>query len=115
MADLSDHHPPIYAITMPGIRTGDSFESAASASFLIARSGCVAGTRVSGDISISIEDCLVFSPRIVNRKVSSMRQMSIPGVHFSVGARHTTLPAPSESLCGLTTHPLAVRGLGLCA
>ena len=45
-------------------KTGDSFTSAASASFLIARSGCVAGTRVSGDISISIDDCLVFSPRM---------------------------------------------------
>ncbi len=44
--------------------TGDSLTSAASASFLIARSGCVGGTRVSGDISISIEDCLVFSPRM---------------------------------------------------
>jgi hypothetical protein len=28
-------------------------------------SGCVAATRVSGDISINIEDCLLFSPRIV--------------------------------------------------
>ena len=47
--------------------TGDSFASASSASFLIARSGCVGGTRVSGDISISIEDCFVFSPRIARR------------------------------------------------
>jgi len=45
--------------------TGDSLASPASASFLIDRNGWVAGTRVSGDISINIEDCLVFSPRIV--------------------------------------------------
>jgi hypothetical protein len=48
-----------------GSKTGDSFARAPSASFLIARSGCVAGTRVSGDISINIEDCLAFSPRIM--------------------------------------------------
>jgi hypothetical protein len=53
-----------------------------SASFLIARSGCTCGTRVSGDISINIDDCFLSSPRIVNRKVSSMRRMSIPGQRF---------------------------------
>jgi hypothetical protein len=44
--------------------TGDSSVSAASASFLIPRRGCVAGTRVSGDINISIDACFVFAPRI---------------------------------------------------
>lgn len=56
--------------------TGDSFDSPAAASFLIARS--VAGTRVSGDINISIDDCFVFSPRIVRSEVGSMRLMSTP-------------------------------------
>ena len=37
--------------------SGDSFDSASSAIFLIARSGCACGTRVSGDISINIDDC----------------------------------------------------------
>jgi hypothetical protein len=49
-------------------KTGDSSNNAAFASFLIPRSGCVAGTRDSGDISISIDDCLVFSPRMVRRR-----------------------------------------------
>jgi hypothetical protein len=35
---------------------------------LIARSGCLCGTRVSGDISIKIDDCFLSSPRIVRRK-----------------------------------------------
>jgi hypothetical protein len=48
----------------------------------IARSRCVCGTRVSGDISISIDDCFLSSPRIVLRRVSSMRQMSIPDHRF---------------------------------
>jgi hypothetical protein len=58
--------------------TGDSFPSASSASFLIARSGWSWDTRVSGDISISIDDCFLSAPRIVRSKVSSMQQMSIP-------------------------------------
>jgi hypothetical protein len=54
-------------------KTGDSFASASSASFLIARSGSVCGTLVSGDISINIDACFLSSPRIVRSKVSSMR------------------------------------------
>src|ERR1700724_35458 len=58
--------------------TGDSFASASSASFLMARSGWSWGTRVSGDISISIDDCFLSSPRIVNGKVGSIPRLSIP-------------------------------------
>ena len=40
--------------------TGDSSASAASTIFLIARSGCVFGTRSSGDIRHNIDDCFGF-------------------------------------------------------
>ena len=77
---LLDGRPPSAYIRS---KTVDSFASVASASVLIDRSGCICGTRVSGDISINIDDCFLSSPRIVCRKISSMRQKSIPGRAFS--------------------------------
>jgi hypothetical protein len=44
--------------------TDESFARASSESALMRRMGCVAGTRDSGDISINIDDCFVFSPRM---------------------------------------------------
>jgi hypothetical protein len=44
----------------------------------IARCWCSCGTLVAGDISIHIDDGFLACPRIVRRKVSSMRPMSIP-------------------------------------
>jgi hypothetical protein len=70
-----DGRPPSAYIAS---NTGDSFAKAASASFLIARSGCDCGTRVSGDISTNIDDCFLSSPRIVHRKARSIGRMSIP-------------------------------------
>jgi hypothetical protein len=43
---------------------GDSFPNTSSASFLIARIGWSVGTTVSGDISINIDPCCGFSPRM---------------------------------------------------
>jgi hypothetical protein len=80
---------------------GESFASASSASFLIARSGCVGGPRDSGDISNSIDDCFLSSPRIVRRRVSSIRPMSIPDGRFqqpaSRPAYHFWSKAPPDS------------------
>jgi hypothetical protein len=44
--------------------TDDSFARASSESALMRRIGCAAGTRDSGDISINIDDCFLFSPRM---------------------------------------------------
>jgi hypothetical protein len=44
--------------------TGDNSPSASSASFFSARRGCPAGTRDSGDINISIDDCFGLCPRM---------------------------------------------------
>jgi hypothetical protein len=44
--------------------TEDSFARASSESALMRRIGCAAGTRDSGDISINIDDCFLFSPRM---------------------------------------------------
>jgi hypothetical protein len=57
--------------------TGDNLASASSASFLMARSGWVCGTRVSGDISTNIDDRFLSSPRIVRNKVGFIGHMSI--------------------------------------
>jgi hypothetical protein len=40
------------------------------------------GALVCGDVSIDIHDVFLARPRIVRRKVSSMRPMSIPRGHF---------------------------------
>ena len=44
--------------------TGDSVLSTSSASCLIARIGCSDGTRASGEIRHSIDDCFVSLPRM---------------------------------------------------
>jgi hypothetical protein len=44
--------------------TDESLARASSESALMRRIGCVAGTRDSGDISINIDDCFEFSPRM---------------------------------------------------
>ena len=58
-----DRRPPHAAVHRVEHRRQSS-ASASSASFLIARSGCSAGTRASGDSRHSIDDCFVFVPRI---------------------------------------------------
>ena len=57
--------------------TDDSFARASSESALMRRMGCVAGTRDSGDISINIDDCFVFSPRMGDLDHGATR-VSIP-------------------------------------